>query len=95
MEVFPAALGSLALLTALSLIVAGLAVRRELRRMADEARATAAEAFAHLDVRLAASEAEGRQLRERLSELQAAVMDDDRRLVEELASLSRIARLAS
>jgi ABC-type phosphate transport system auxiliary subunit len=93
-DTFAVGLGLLALLAATSLIVNGFAVRRQLKRLAQGAQASAAEAFQHLDTRLAASEAETLRLRQRLSELEGRVSDDDRRMVEEIASLSRIARAA-
>ena len=95
MEWFPATLAALVLLCGGGMVAMGLASRLELRRLAAGARVIADEAFAQLEGRLAASEAETRRLRQRLVELEGRVGDDDRRIVEEIASLSRIARAAS
>ena len=94
MDWFPVTLGTLVLLCGGGMVAMGLASRLELRKLAASARCVADEAFIQLDMRLAASEAETHRLRQRLAELEGRVGDDDRRMVEEIASLSRIARAA-
>ena len=94
MEWFPVALGTLVMACGGGMVAMGLASRLELRRLAAGARVIADEAFAQLDTRLAFSEAETGRLRQRLAELESRVGDDDRRIVEEIASLSHIARAA-
>lgn len=94
MDWFPLALGTLVLLCGGGMVAMGFASRLELRKLAASACRVADEAFAQLEPRLAASEAETRRLRQRLAELEGRVSDDDRRIVQEIASLSRIARTA-